>query len=94
MKIGSFETKPPVAVGGERKTTQGTSHKPEEAGTQVLLSAAAREITKPPVEAGFDGAKVERISSAIRAGSFKVDPDAIADKLIASAAELLARKPN
>jgi negative regulator of flagellin synthesis FlgM len=97
MKIGSFETKPPVAVGNERTKPVAVPPKPDDSGTQVLLSAAAREITKPPVEAkegGFDGAKVERISTAIRAGSFKVNPEAIADKLIANAAELLARKPN
>jgi negative regulator of flagellin synthesis FlgM len=68
---------------------------PAEAGTQVLLSAAAKEISElPPVQAGFDGAKVERISKAIRAGTFKVNPEAIADKLIANAAELLSRKAN
>jgi negative regulator of flagellin synthesis FlgM len=93
MKIGSLETKPPVAVGNER-TKPAPQTKPVDQGTQVLLSQAAREITTPPTEAGFDGAKVERISKAIRDGSFKVNPDAIADKLIANAAELLARKPN
>jgi negative regulator of flagellin synthesis FlgM len=94
MKIGSLETKPPVAVGNERTKPAAQPPKPDDGGTQVLLSAAAREITEPPTEAGFDGAKVERISKAIRAGSFKVNPEAIADKLIANAAELLTRKPN
>ncbi len=94
MKIGSLETKPPVAVGNERTKPAAPLTKPVDQGTQVLLSEAAREITTPPTEAGFDGAKVERISKAIRDGSFKVNPDAIADKLIANAAELLARKPN
>jgi negative regulator of flagellin synthesis FlgM len=97
MKIGTFETKPPVAVGNERTKPAAPTTKPVDTGTQVLLSDTAREITKPPVsvkEAGFDGAKVDRISKAIRAGSYKVNPEAIADKLIANAAELLARKPN
>jgi negative regulator of flagellin synthesis FlgM len=97
MKIGSIETKPPVPVGNERTKPVAKPPQPADGGTQVLLSAAAREITTPPVEAkegGFDGAKVERISSAIRAGTFKVNPDAIADKLIANATELLTRKPN
>ena len=40
---------------------------------------------------GFDAAKVERISRSIQDGTFKVNPDAIADKLIANAQELLAR---
>ena len=40
-------------------------------------------------EAVFDTAKVQRISDAIRNGQFKVNPEAIADKLIANAQELL-----
>ena len=40
-------------------------------------------------EGVFDTAKVQRISDAIRNGEFKVNPEAIADKLIANAQELL-----
>jgi negative regulator of flagellin synthesis FlgM len=94
MKIGSFENKPPVPAGPDRKVNKQAPTAPVDTGTQVLLSSAAKEIQTPPTEAGFDGAKVERISKAISAGNFKVNPEAIADKLIASAKELLARKPN
>jgi len=37
----------------------------------------------------FDAEKVQRISEAIRDGKFTVNADAIADKLIANAQELL-----
>ena len=39
----------------------------------------------------FDAAKVSRISQAIADGSFKVNPDVIADRLIANAQELLSK---
>ena len=40
-------------------------------------------------EGVFDADKVKRISEAIRDGKFSVNADAIADKLIANAQELL-----
>ena len=42
-------------------------------------------------EGSFDQAKVDRISQAIRNGTFRPDAGAIADKLIANAQELLGR---
>jgi len=39
----------------------------------------------------FDADKVAAIKSAIASGEFKINPGAIADSLIASAKELLAR---
>jgi negative regulator of flagellin synthesis FlgM len=93
MKIATHATKPPVHATNEHKPKAPIAA-PVDTGTQVLLSSAAKEIQTPPTEAGFDGAKVERISQAIRGGSYKVNPEAIADKLIANAQELLVRKPN
>jgi negative regulator of flagellin synthesis FlgM len=45
-------------------------------------------------EPTFESGKVERIAAAIRDGSFKVNADVIADKLIANAQELLGRAKN
>ena len=42
--------------------------------------------------AEFDAEKVTRISKAIEDGTFKVNPEVIADKLIANAQELLSQK--
>lgn len=50
---------------------------------QALAGSAARS--------DFDQAKVDRIAQAIRDGQFKVDAEAIADKLLANARELLQR---
>ena len=75
-----------------------------EPSAQVALSPAATALSKPAANAGvgssgdasidgsFDTSKVERIAQAIRDGKFKVNPEAIADKLVINAKELLGRK--
>ncbi|MCU0967626.1 MAG: flagellar biosynthesis anti-sigma factor FlgM [Rubrivivax sp.] len=93
MKIGSLETKAmSLPVSGERKapaTAPGTSAEPS---AKVELSAAASALGSPAADPTFDTAKVERIAQAIREGRFTIDPEAIAEKLIANAQELLPRQ--
>lgn len=63
-----------------------------EASAQVALSSTAASLLSSSTEAAeFDSAKVDRISQAIERGEFNVDAGAIADKLIANAAELLKK---
>lgn len=50
-------------------------------------SGGAREL--PPAES-FDAAKVAAIREEIRAGRYKVDPERIADGMLASVREMLA----
>ncbi len=97
MKIGSFESKqvtPASATPAASKTTAASKQAGPQASTQVELSSAASELssTGRGSDASFDTAKVERITQAIRDGKFKVNPEAIADKLILNAQELLGRK--
>ena len=40
----------------------------------------------------FDAKKVEQVRAAIAEGRFKVNAEAVADKLLASVGELLGRK--
>lgn len=100
MKIGSPADKPTVAPATTDRTassagpakpaaTPGTA----EASAQVELSSAAAALLSGVggATAEFDAEKVARISQAIADGSFKVDPAAIADKLIANAQELLSK---
>ena len=57
---------------------------------KVQLSDAAKLMSGADA-AEFDAAKVERISQAIADGSYKVNADVIADKLIANAQEVLGK---
>jgi negative regulator of flagellin synthesis FlgM len=57
--------------------------------SSVKLSSTAASLLADAAAPEFDAAKVEKMKQAIADGSFKVDPEAIADKLIANAAELL-----
>lgn len=93
MKIGSIEAKPVApAPGGERKTPAAPAGTAAEPSAQVELSSAATLIAKTADDGTFDARKVERIAAAIRDGKFQVNPEAIADKLIVNAEELLGRK--
>lgn len=100
MKIGSPADKPPVAPAAAGPTAPGqaaakTAAAPgtAEASAQVEISNAATSLMSGvgASSAEFDADKVARISQAIADGSFKIDPGAIADKLIANARELLTK---
>jgi negative regulator of flagellin synthesis FlgM len=61
-----------------------------ESSTQVELSSGAQAAGAVGAGGDFDAEKVQRIAQAIREGRFTVNPEAIADKLIANAQELLS----
>lgn len=93
MKIGPLETKPaPTSVAADRKAqgaapASGSSSGPS---AHVEISQAASALSGGG-DGSFDTAKVERIAQAIRDGKFEVNPEAIADKLISNAQELLGK---
>ena len=58
---------------------------------KIELSNAASTLLAPGTTAEFDAEKVARISKSIDEGSFKINPEAIADKLIANAQEVLSK---
>lgn len=105
MKIGNNNgpapTQAPGAVArGTAGEAAGAAAKPqlkaEDAGaatpgsTTVKLSATASSLLSAS-NADFDADKVERMRQAIADGSFSVNPEVIADKLIANAQELLGK---
>jgi negative regulator of flagellin synthesis FlgM len=98
MKIGSFESKPtaPATQATDRKGPSGSAPAKgadaAEPSAQVALSPAASLLVKAADDSAFDAAKVERIATAIREGTYKIDAEAIAEKLIVNAEELLGRK--
>ncbi len=95
MKIGQLEPKNIAAAPApaERKTLPAAQPQAE-ASAQVELSSAAKGIGGAEADPTFDKAKVDRIAQAIRDGQFTVNAEAIADKLIVNAQELLGRRPS
>ena len=88
MKIGHLESTPAVASttaknGSTAKKADGTP----EASAEVTLSTEASQAEATP----FDAEKVARIAQAIKDGKFTVNHEAIADKLIANAQDLLGK---
>lgn len=69
----------------------GAKNTPESSAKIALSSTATALLAGVPDEGSFDAEKVGRIAQAIADGKFTVNPDAIADKLIANAQELLSR---
>ena len=63
------------------------------AGVAVTVSTLARTLEKPDAEssADLDLQKVASVRSAIQDGTYQVNPEAIADKLLANAQEWLNR---
>lgn len=65
----------------------------QSAGVAVTVSTFARtlEAAKPGELSEIDSAKVNAVRSAIKQGTYVVNPEAIADKLLSNAQEMLAR---
>ncbi len=94
MKIGHLENKAATPAVNERKPGTAATPAPAagggvEASAKVALSPTVSQLAAGSTEGVFDAEKVQRISEAIRDGKFTVNADAIADKLIANAQELL-----
>lgn len=72
------------------KETRGSSvRKPESASDDVRLSSLASQLLASENVVSFDADRVAEIKQAISEGKFSINADAIADRLIASARELL-----
>ena len=62
-----------------------------QAGVTVTLSSASQALSSVSGTGGdvFNAQKVEAMKLSIADGSFKVNPEAIADKMLSNAAEML-----
>jgi negative regulator of flagellin synthesis FlgM len=60
------------------------------AGEQVQLSDAAAAAQVRASDTPVNGSRVQEIKQAIAEGRFRVNPEAIADRLISTAQELIA----
>jgi negative regulator of flagellin synthesis FlgM len=92
MKIGPIEPKSVTVPAAPERKAGGASNATAEPSAQVQLSPAAAGLAG--ADPTFDSEKVDRIAQAIRAGEFKINAEAIADKLIVNAQELLGRPKN
>ena len=101
MKIGHPADTPAAAAGGAPAATEAAKAGQAQAAAAtagaadpsatVALSSTAATLLSGGASGEFDAEKVARMSEAIASGSFKVNAEAIADKLIANAQELLVK---
>lgn len=86
-----------AATTSSTTTAAGTANvagakKAPEASTKIELSSTATALLAGvPDDGSFDVQKVGRITQAITDGKYTVNAEAIADKLIANAQEVLSR---
>ena len=88
---GSSSTKTEAASTTSTKAAGKTTALDVSESAKVTLSNAASDLMSG-VDPTFDAQKVSKVKQAIDDGSYQIDPEAIADKLIANSRELLARR--
>ena len=101
MKIGHPADKPIAAgapaaaetakAGHAQAVAASTAAGAADPSATVALSTTAATLLSGGASGEFDAEKVARMSEAIASGHFKVNAEAIADKLIANAQELLVK---
>lgn len=92
MKIGPLDSKPAAAPVASERPAPAKSSGATEPSAHVELSSAAQALGADAADGTFDAEKVARLAQAIKDGKFEVNPEAIADKLIANAQELLGKQ--
>lgn len=82
-----------IAPGSARKSgTTGDVATAKDAVSLSDLSAQLQELeTRLSAEPAFDAGRVEQIKDAIRSGTFQVNAEAVAEGLISSVQDLLAK---
>ena len=102
MKVGNHADKPapittvtggpsPAQAQAQAQSVATAIPVTADPSAKIELSDAASTLLDNRSSADFDAEKVARISQAISDGSFKIDADVIADKLIGNAKELLTK---
>ncbi len=81
--------------GASVTTAKSNTGEPVAEATRVQLSDLGSKLAQLETQfagSDFDAKKVEEIRSAIAEGRFKVNADAVADKLLSSVSDLLGKK--
>ncbi len=102
MKVNNLSDKPAGAVTGagkavDRSSTSATGKTAAapggEGGVTVSLSPTTQNLTngvsRPSTDV-FNAQKVQAVRQAIENGSFSINPEVIADKLLSNAREMLS----
>lgn len=93
MKI-NFPSNEPVRLDSGAKAPAKST--PQPAGADGAMGGVATRLssieTQLSADSGIDRAKVDSIKQAISDGTFKVNAEVVADKLIASAQEMRGKK--
>jgi flagellar biosynthesis anti-sigma factor FlgM len=82
--IDAYQRMAVSSVGGVRPTERVESGA-QPAGSraaEVSISAQARELAASQAEGGFDVQKVEALKAKINDGSFQVNPQLVAERLL------------
>ena len=84
---------PAASAGASSSATAAASQGNRSAGVAVTVSTLARGLEKTGrgETADIDSQKVATVKAAIQDGSYVVNPEAIADKLLSNAQEMLNR---
>ena len=84
---------PSASAGASSSATAAASQGNRSAGVAVTVSTLARGLEKTGrgEAADIDSKKVATVKAAIQDGSYVVNPEAIADKLLSNAQEMLNR---
>ncbi|GAB1386167.1 hypothetical protein MASR1M59_13150 [Melaminivora sp.] len=80
----------PAAETATQSTARAASGGAAAGGVPVTLSSAARGVDASRSASDFDAAKVKAVKAAIEGGTFRVNAEAVADKLLANAFETLS----
>lgn len=88
MKIDSH-FKPPVISGAPPQAPKAPTTAPSGSSAEVSLSEVATQLSTSGNSAPVNRAKIEEIKLAISQGKFRINPEAIADELIATSRQLI-----
>lgn len=93
LSTGSPAASAPPQGGGAAAAGSAAAGAQQAAGVAVSVSSQVRSLAQAGSDAGeeVDMDKVNAVRNAIAQGSYKVNAEAIADKLLANAQEMLDR---
>lgn len=89
--IPGSKTPPTNAPKAEPTAAQAAKSSATDSGVAVVITSTAKALGKPPVtqSSDIDQAKVAAVKASIQDGTFTVNAEAIADKLLSNAQDLL-----